>query len=377
MDDFSVSGLNESKNEWCARLLNVLTPTIVQGVKSIFDEAWKLCQDNKETDKYLMTFQNFLTRVPKWNQTIIDTEKTRIIETSGCTYLEELITCVHIIQLKVLTSVRVGSKQKKIDIDVPSVSDFIHKIYIHVARKLYTNIYLYEKNIQPLQTQKNNREMELIIKECILSTIRDSIPVESILRAYMDETDEQDVEVTEVEEPLPDIVDASANAVGANAVGANAVGANAVGANAVGANAVGANKVAGAADKVAEGDKAATATADKAVVAAAKEKTAEDYKQTSDFTAPSKLSFSNNDIMVDTQGSTSVVASPKDEKRLEELEAARALEQSEEEDEDEDEDERLTIGDNVTLDIIDVNDLNKAASKIDLEPPKLDFEILS
>ena len=341
MDDFSVSGLNDSKNEWCARLLNVLTPTIVQGVKSIFDEAWKLCSDNRESDKYLMTFQNFLTRVPKWNQTIIDTEKTRIIETSGCTYLEELITCVHIIQLKVLTCVRVGSKQKKIDIDVPSIGDFIHKIYIHVARKLYTNIYLYEKNIPPLQTQKNAREIELIIKECILNTVRDSIPVESILRAYMDETEEQDVEVSEVEEPLPDIVDASANAVGANALGANALGANAV---------------------------------DKANVVGSAINTPEDYKQTSEFTAPSKLTFSNNDITVDTKGTTSIVNSPKD---IEALEKAR-IEKSDEEDEDEDEDEeeRLTIGDNVTLDIIDVNDLNKPAPNIELKPPVLDFEIL-
>ena len=172
MDDFSVASLSESKNEWCARLLNVLTPSVTQGLKSIFDEAWKLCQDNKETDKYLMTFQNFLTRVPKWNQTIIDTEKSRIIETSGCTYLEELVTCVHIIQLKALTCVRVGSKQKKIDIDVPSISDFLHKIYIHVARKIYTNIYLFEKNIAPLQIQKNNREIEIIIKECILKGIK-------------------------------------------------------------------------------------------------------------------------------------------------------------------------------------------------------------
>ena len=177
MDDFSVSSLSESKNEWCARLLNTLTPSIFQGLKSIFDEAYKLCQDNREIDKYLMTFQNFLTRVPKWNQTIVDTEKNRIIETSGCTYLEELITAVHIIQLKSLTCVRVGSKQKKIDIDVPSVSDFVHKIYIHVARKIYTNIYLFEKGIQPLQIQKNTREVEIMIKECILNTIRDSVPV--------------------------------------------------------------------------------------------------------------------------------------------------------------------------------------------------------
>ena len=78
MDDFSVSSLSESKNEWCARLLTILTPSISQGLKSIFDEAWKLCQDNKETDKYLMTFQNFLTRVPKWNQSLMNEETNRI-----------------------------------------------------------------------------------------------------------------------------------------------------------------------------------------------------------------------------------------------------------------------------------------------------------
>jgi hypothetical protein len=348
MDDFSISGLSESKNEWCARLLNVLTPSIVQGVKSIFDEAWKLCQDNKETDKYLMTFQNFLTRVPKWNPTIIDAEKTRIIETSGCTYLEELITCVHVIQLKVLTCVRVGSKQKKIDIDVPSISDFIHKIYIHVARKLYTNIYLFERNIQPLQTQKNTREIEHVVKECILNTIRDSIPVESILRAYMDETDEQHVEVSEVEEPLPDVVDASANVVGAEKAGAEKAGAEKVST--------------GGTDKSAEN------------VVVSGIDSLEEFKQTSAFTAPSKLSFSNNDLMMDDKGITSVINSPKDEKNLEELEKARALANDDDED---DEDERLTIGDNVTLDIIDINDLNKAASKIELDPPTLDFEVLS
>ena len=108
MDDYSVSSLTESKNEWCARLVNTLTPEIVQGLKSIFNESWKLCEDNDELDKYLMTFQTFLTRVPKWNSEIIETERKRICESSGCGYLEELITCVHVIQLKALSCVRVG-----------------------------------------------------------------------------------------------------------------------------------------------------------------------------------------------------------------------------------------------------------------------------
>ena len=332
MDDFSVTSLSESKNEWCARLLNILTPTITQGLKSIFDEAWKLCVDNKESDKYLMTFQNFLTRVPKWNQTIIDNEKTRIIETSGCTYLEELVTCVHIIQLKALTCVRVGSKQKKIDIDVPSISDFIHKIYIHVARKIYTNIYLFEKNIAPLQTQKNNREIEIIIKECILNAIRDSVPVENILRAYMDETEEQDVEVKEVEEPLPDIVE---------------------------------KKVIIPEPTTSEKESGLTSVKD----------TIAEYKETTNFgNENSKISFSDDDTVVDIIGNASVVNAPKDEKNLEEIEKARVL--AEPEDDEDDEDERLTIGESVKLDIIDVNDLNKPT--VDLKPPiVLDFEVLT
>ena len=199
MDDFEVTNLHESKNEWVARLVNVLTPLIQQGVKSIFDESWNLCEENDEIEKYLMTFQNLLSRVPKWNDTIIEKEVQRIIATSGCSYLNDLITCVHIIQLKILTSIRVGKKQKKVDIEIPKLNDFIHNVYIQVSRKLYTNVYLFEKKIKPLQFQKNQRETEIIIRECILNTVRENIPVEAILRAYLDETEEDEI-IEETEE---------------------------------------------------------------------------------------------------------------------------------------------------------------------------------
>ena len=128
-------------------------------------------------------------------------KKKRISEKSGCNYLEDLVTCVHIIQLKILTSMRAGNKQKKIDITIPKLEEFIHKIYINVARKIYKNVYLFEINISPLQIQKYNREMEIIVQECILNTIRDSIPVESILKAYMDETIEEEV-IEEIKEQV-------------------------------------------------------------------------------------------------------------------------------------------------------------------------------
>ena len=211
MDDFNVSALHESKNEWGSRLVTILTPLIIDGYKSILDESIKLCKENGEMDKYLMTFQNLISRIPKWNAQIIETERKRICDKSGCTYLEDLVTCVHIIQLKILTAMRVGQKQKKIDINIPKLDDFIHKTYINVARKLYKNVYLFETNIAPLSVQKHYRELEIIVQECILNTLRESIPVESILKAYMDETVEEDVieEVKEqiIEEPIRKPID--------------------------------------------------------------------------------------------------------------------------------------------------------------------------
>jgi hypothetical protein len=202
MDDYSVTSLYESKNEWASRLVNILTPLIQEGIRSIFDEAVKLCTGNKEQDKYLMTFQNLLSRVPKWNPNIIKDETARIKERSTCGYLEDLITCVHIIHLKCMTVMRVGNKQKKVDIKIPQLSDFIHKIYVNTARKVYSNVYIFEKGIQPLHTQRNNREFEIIVKECIYNTIRDNIPVEELIKMYLEDTIEDVVEVTENEEVI-------------------------------------------------------------------------------------------------------------------------------------------------------------------------------
>ena len=205
MDDFNLGNLNEARNEWAARLLNYLTPSIVTGYHSMFKEALELCIENEEDDKYLMTFQNFLARIPKWNTELVNKEVKRIKELSNCEYIEDLIACVHIIQLKALTSIRVGQKHKKIDIEIPKLDIFIHKCYISVARVLYKNIYLFEVELSPLEKQKNNREFELIIKECILNVIRDNIPIESILKAYLAETTEEELQETKetIVQPSP------------------------------------------------------------------------------------------------------------------------------------------------------------------------------
>lgn len=320
MDDFNVSALHESKNEWGVRLLVILTPLIIEGFRSIFDEAYKMCKENREMDKYLLTFQNLIIRIPKWNGTIIEKETKRIIDKSCCTYLEELVTCIHIIQLKLLTLMRVGQYQKKININIPKLDDFVHKVYINVARKIYKNVYLFEVKVTPLETQKNNRELEIIVQECILNTIRENIPVAELLKAYMDETIEEDVieEIKEKPIELPKHLDKPAEII---------------------------------------------------------KEISPNYDN--DNGGNNRLSFNNIDSVLTTDGKKQIVEAPKDIETLEiKSEEYNARRKAEAMADDDEEDEKLTIlDDEVDLDkLLDINDLYPEARKEKEENIQLDIE---
>ena len=221
MEDYNSNLLNDSKNEWSIRLMNLLSGHIIDGFRSIFNEALEICEENEEPEKYLMTFQNFLSRIPKWNQTMIEKEATRIIEQSRCKYLDDLITCVHVIQLKILSCVRTSNHNKKIEIDIPNFTSFLHNVYINIARKLYGNIYLFQVDVSSLEQQKNNREFEIIVQSCIMNTIRDNIPIDQLLKQYIDETQEIDIEKTEKVIEKKEIIEPPQNNTNTNDVPIN------------------------------------------------------------------------------------------------------------------------------------------------------------
>tara|TARA_B100000902_G_C27293965_1_gene908827 strand:+ start:613 stop:1719 length:1107 start_codon:yes stop_codon:yes gene_type:complete len=367
MDDYSLSSLSESKNEWCARLVNILTPAITEGLRSIYTEAFDLCIQNEEEDKYLMTFQTFLSRIPKWNETMVDDERKRIENSTACTYLEDLITCVHVIQLKALTCVRVGQKQKKIDIDIPSANSFIHKAYVSVARKLYTNIYLFEVDIPPLEIQKRNRELELIVKESILNAIRDTMPVEAILRAYMDETEEQNVIVKEEvisppeAEPIPEpITEPIPTAITKTQPDVLPTSTDLI-------------KI----PPPVSINEAFTPTSNlpnpEIIIKTDSIPENPIAPPTTPSNIPTKLSFGDVDKAMDENGNESEINAPKNIERLEklaEITAEKRRMEALEDDED-----RIQIGDDVNLEISDISNLQTPSIK--LTPPVLDdIEVL-
>ena len=375
MDDYSISSLIESKNEWCARLISIITPAVIVGLKSIFEEADELCKNNDEEDKYLMTFQTFLSRVPKWNNEIIEVEKNRIIEVSECKYLEDLITCVHIIHLKALTCIRVGQQQKKIEIDVPSLDNFIHKVYIATARKVYTNVYLFEKDIPPLNIQKHNRELETLIKEAIFQTIRDNMPVENILRAYISETNEEAIEINE------EIITENKKTEENKAIEENKdenkdenkeENKDETKTSEIKKEDIKNEDIKKENNNMVIGDSAINTIVKRPLtpIKEVKNEIKEEIKEELNSVSP-KIDFKNTDYAIDTQGKQSTIDAPKSLERLEQISITANNKRKEEEEED---DMPLNIGEEVKLEIGSINDLNRS---INVNPlPELEIETL-
>tara|TARA_B100001063_G_C16745152_1_gene547056 strand:- start:706 stop:1848 length:1143 start_codon:yes stop_codon:yes gene_type:complete len=372
MDDFNVSGLSESRNEYSAMLVSRLTPQIITGINSIFNEAVELCQQNDEEQKYLMTFQNFLGRVPKWNQDIVDNEKERIIKSTNCAYLEDLLTCVHITQLKVLTVMRVGNKQKKIDIDIPSLSTFLHKVYISVSRKVYKNVFLYEQNVLPLQKQKNMRELENIVKECILGVIRDNMPIEAILRSYLDETTEEEVE--QIKEQIEEVIEPISTPVVETETAKDETEPVNVQTEPINAETEPVNVQTEPVNVQTEPINAETN------VTKVESNITIDTEDKSSVTSEGSkhIDFSDNDNVLDydkyglpgalSSENTKIINAPKTNERLEEISEKR-WEERRLEDDDDDDDAPLKIMSDIKLDTLDVHNIN--ANLISLEKPDI------
>lgn len=171
------------------QLVDALAPPILQGFRDILDSSIELCKEQGEEEKYLMTFQNTLARIPGWNASVIAAEVERITQATQIGYLPDLVTGVHIIHLRILSAVRVGHKPKRIEIDPPDFDQFVHRVYCEAGRKMWTYTYLFRRDVTALEQQRNMHECEKIIRDCVVSAVRASIPIETVLRAYIDEAE--------------------------------------------------------------------------------------------------------------------------------------------------------------------------------------------
>ena len=97
-----------------------------------------------------------------------------------------------------------------------------------------------------------------------------------------------------------------------------------------------------------------------------------------DATPKDTVNFTDIDNRMDVNGKIDSVVAPKTDERLEEISAlsAERRRREEEEEDDDDDDEKIKIGDDINLNITDVNDLNNSMA-IKSAPILDDIEVLT
>jgi hypothetical protein len=164
-----------------------LVPHVADGLWSLYDNARELCERNQQLDQTLRTFQNLLTRIPQWSDETLATEVERIVEASGCEYMDDLLMGVFLAYIRAFASIqyRGESAQVNLDFERPSVSKFIHEFYKHSARAAWKSAYLFKTHgITSEQQARNRRDIEILIDKCMTDVINAFIPWKEISRAY-------------------------------------------------------------------------------------------------------------------------------------------------------------------------------------------------
>lgn len=195
---------------------SLIVPPISQGIWSIYESSKELCERNGQTDQILRTFQNMLTRIPEWSDTVLSTEVDRIVKATKCTYMDDLIMGVFIAYMKSFASLHYhgNSTEIKLEFERPSLAKFIHELYKTCARKLWQTAYLFKTmGVTYEQQARNRQDIEKIINECMETVIRSFLPWETIAKKYFSETHTETIstqpepEHEEVTEPAPQSVE--------------------------------------------------------------------------------------------------------------------------------------------------------------------------
>jgi SHS2 domain-containing protein len=190
MEGVDVGVYGEAKGEYTRQLSVFLVPVLEGYFLELLQEAK---QTAAAPNKALLEFQNLLQKIPDWNQDKVMRETARIQTETKCDYLEELLTAVFIAHTKVLSAIRLTSKQKKLQITIPKIDHFLHRVLMESARSLWTNAFLFAET-NSIEKQKNLRQVEHLLQEAILQAIRGLLPVKSILREYLQEDDDEGAE---------------------------------------------------------------------------------------------------------------------------------------------------------------------------------------
>ena len=198
MTHFYERNIVEIKNIYTTFLVNIITPLIYEGVKSVYQGAQNIEKTfiekgkndpNIENPGILKIFQLCLKDIPTLNQHEIETETNRIKEKSKCSeWFDQLVQAVIKSHIVLLTYNATGKTCKLVTDkhhEAIDVKLFIHKCYIECARIFYNYPELFWHQYSTLDIKRNQREAHELIKLATNEAIKKMLPIKLILQEYL------------------------------------------------------------------------------------------------------------------------------------------------------------------------------------------------
>lgn len=201
MEDSILSAYSEARTEYMRQLLMHISPVYFNFFLKVYDNAKELTQHDMK--KRLWQFQTLLAEIPDWNMERVRAETSKIERDCDCDYLEDLLTAVFLAYTKVLTAIRLNTKNKKVNIIIPKIDHFLFKALCETSKILWQNTFLFREDVSNLQRQQNYREVEKLINEGITQAVRTMTPVRSILKDCITDIDDTP-DTHETEKPVVD-----------------------------------------------------------------------------------------------------------------------------------------------------------------------------
>ena len=172
------SRIGYANQVYTKQLISVLSEPLYNSLMDIYR---KECHMVENKNNILIEFQKKLKDVPNWNQNIIDENVQKA--SVNCGFLEDLLSAVYFSNVKILSSVKIKKSKSKVHIKLPELDDFIHKTFIEIAKRIYSNPQTFSIKIHG--SEMNNKEIVMpFITDAINDAIVKSLPFQNILSTY-------------------------------------------------------------------------------------------------------------------------------------------------------------------------------------------------
>ena len=215
MTHFYEKNIVEIKNEYTTFLVNIMTPFLYEGLRSIYNYALDADRQFEEKARndpsvqspgILKIFQTCLREIPSLNNHSIENETNRIKDKSKCSdWFDDLIRAViksNIVLLTFSTDKNQSELVNEKFHERIECKDFVHKCYIESARAIYNNPELFWHKYPTIEIKRNQREICDLIKVSISEAIRKMLPMKLILKEYL--KNEYVKETYDVTKDMPD-----------------------------------------------------------------------------------------------------------------------------------------------------------------------------